>query len=72
MKTTLYIVTLREGSMCLAAGLAVRFHGADAHVTCRDGMEIETFWAQRLAFLRANPNNYTGRNGALPRPSVRR
>jgi hypothetical protein len=53
---TTYIVTLREGSMCKAAGLAVEFKGAEAHVLCTPAQR-DTFWGQRLAFLRANPNN---------------
>jgi hypothetical protein len=54
---TLYIVTLREGGMCQAEGLAVKFVGGNAHVTCKNGREQQIFWAQRLAFLRANPDH---------------
>lgn len=49
---TKFIVTLREGSMCKAAGLAVETFGAEAHVTCHPH-QVETFWAQRLRFLRS-------------------
>jgi hypothetical protein len=57
MKATLYIVTLREGTMCQRAGLEVEFLGAQAHVTCGGGLELDIFWRVRLEFLRANPNN---------------
>jgi hypothetical protein len=57
MHPTTYEVTLREGTMCKAVGLDVSYHGAHAHVVIRNGKEDETFWAQRLAFLRANPNS---------------
>lgn len=50
---TLFIVTLREGSMCQAAGLRVKFKGVEAHVTCSP-REVQKFWAQRHAFLLAN------------------
>ena len=51
----MYIVTLREGSMCLQAGLPVEFKGSEAHVSPRNSQERETFWAKRLQFLRENP-----------------
>lgn len=51
---TQFAVTLREGSMCQAAGLRVEFKGAEALVTCAPD-QVETFWAQRLRFLRENP-----------------
>lgn len=51
---TTYEVTLREGSMCKAAGLEVQGYGVLSHVIVRSGTEREIFWAQRLAFLRAN------------------
>lgn len=54
---TIYEVTLREGSMCKAAGLEVQGYGALSHVVVHDGKQREIFWAQRLAFLRANPDN---------------
>ena len=53
---TLYIVTLREGSMCKANGLAVQFVGDQARVACTPDQR-DVFWGVRLAFLRANPNN---------------
>ena len=56
MRPTMYIVTSREGSMCAAVGLSVEYFGAEAHVFCKNCEEYEVFWAQRLAFLRANPN----------------
>jgi hypothetical protein len=49
-----YIVTLREGTMCREKGLEVTYAGHHAHVVCKDGLERQTFWACRLAFLRAN------------------
>jgi hypothetical protein len=52
---TTYVVTLREGTLCRAKGLEVTYHGHDAHVSCKTGAERDTFWAVRLAFLRANP-----------------
>jgi hypothetical protein len=42
--------------MCAAVGLSVEYFGAEAHVFCKNCEEYEVFWAQRLAFLRANPN----------------
>ena len=54
---TIFEVTLREGAMCRSSGLEVRPYGALSHVIVRNGKEKETFWAQRLAFLRANPNS---------------
>jgi hypothetical protein len=53
---TIYIVTLREGSLCSSAGLRVEFLGGFAHVHCKDGRERETFWATRLQFVRDNPS----------------
>jgi hypothetical protein len=50
---TLYVVTLREGTLCREKGLEVTYHGHNAHVACKDGLERETFWTCRLAFLRA-------------------
>lgn len=53
---TIYIVSLREGSMCKNVGLKVEFKGHVAHVYC-EPFQKELFWEQRLKFLKANPNN---------------
>lgn len=52
---TQFSVTAREGLMCKAANLSVEFNGVEAIVRCSRA-ELDTFWAQRLAFLRSNPN----------------
>lgn len=54
---TMYEVTAHEGTLCRNAGLEVKPYGRLAHVIVYDGKQRETFWAQRLAFLRANSAN---------------
>lgn len=50
-----YIVTATEGEMCRKAGLSVKFYGVCATVETINCGDYDRFWAQRLAYLRSNP-----------------